>query len=54
MGLIPKAMHKFKDATDSDEQLPVASNLLQQDFSADNPNEKHVSDITHIKTVEGL
>lgn len=53
MGLIPKARRKFKATTDSDHQLPVAPNLLQQDFSADKPNEKWVSDITYIKTDEG-
>jgi putative transposase len=32
MGLIPKARRKFKATTDSDHQLPVAPNLLQQNF----------------------
>jgi putative transposase len=50
MGLIPKARRKFKATTDSDHQLPVAPNLLQQNFSASQPNEKWVSDITYIKT----
>lgn len=53
MGLTPKARGKFKATTDSDHQLPVAPNLLQQDFSADKPNEKWVSDITYIKTDQG-
>ena len=49
MGLIPKARRKFKATTDSDHQLPVTPNLLQQDFSANKSNEKWVSDITYIK-----
>ena len=53
MGLIPKARRKFKATTDSDHQLPVTPNLLQQDFSASKSNEKWVSDITYIKTDEG-
>ena len=53
MGLIPKARRKFKATTDSDHQLPVTPNLLQQDFSASKSNEKWVSDINYIKTDEG-
>ena len=33
--------------------LPVAPNLLAQDFSADAPNQKWVSDITYLWTEEG-
>jgi transposase InsO family protein len=33
--------------------LPVAPNLLEQDFSAQCPNEKWVSDITYVPTGEG-
>jgi putative transposase len=32
---------------------PVASNLLQQDFTASHPNEKWTGDITYIPTSEG-
>ena len=48
-----RAAKKFKATTNSNHQLPVAPNLLQQNFSAHQPNEKWVSDITYIWTEEG-
>lgn len=48
-----KAAKKYKATTNSNHKLPVAPNLLQQDFSASKPNEKYVSDITYIWTEEG-
>lgn len=48
-----KAAKKFKATTNSNHKLPVAPNLLQQNFSANRPNEKWVSDITYIWTEEG-
>lgn len=48
-----KAARKFKATTNSNHQLSVAPNLLQQDFSAKKPNEKWVSDITYVWTEEG-
>lgn len=48
-----KAARKFKATTNSNHKLPVAPNLLQQNFSASRPNEKWVSDITYIWTEEG-
>ena len=48
-----KAARKFKATTNSNHKLPVAPNLLQQNFSASNPNEKWVSDITYVWTEEG-
>ena len=48
-----KAAKKFKATTNSNHKLPVAPNLLQQDFSAQQPNQKWVSDITYIWTEEG-
>lgn len=48
-----KAAKKFKATTNSNHKLPVAPNLLQQDFSASKPDEKYVSDITYIWTEEG-
>ena len=48
-----KAARKFKATTNSDHNLPVAPNLLNQDFSAQRPNQKWVSDITYIATDEG-
>lgn len=48
-----KAARKFKATTNSNHKLPVAPNLLQQNFAASKPNEKWVSDITYIWTEEG-
>jgi transposase InsO family protein len=39
--------------TDTKHQLPVAPNLLNQDFTVDTPNAKWVSDITYIPTAQG-
>ena len=52
-GLMAKAAKKFKATTDSDHDRPVAPNLLQQDFSAEAPNQKWVCDITYLWTDEG-
>ena len=46
--LVPKAAKKFKVATDSDYQFPIADNLLERDFSTDAPNQKWVQDITYL------
>jgi transposase InsO family protein len=48
-----KAARKYKATTNSNHKLPVAPNLLKQDFHANKPNEKYVSDITYIWTEEG-
>jgi transposase InsO family protein len=48
-----KAARKFKATTNSNHSLPVAENLLQQNFDADRTNQKWVSDITYIATDEG-
>jgi len=52
-GLRAKAARKFKATTNSNHTLAVADNLLAQDFTANKPNEKWVSDITYIWTGEG-
>ncbi len=52
-GLVAKAARKFKATTNSKHSLPVAPNLLEQNFTATKPNEKWVSDITYIETREG-
>ena len=52
-GLRAKGARKYKATTNSNHSLPIAPNLLQQDFSADRPNQKWVSDITYIATEEG-
>lgn len=52
-GLRAKAAKKFKATTDSGHSLPVAPNLLDQDFRAKAPNQKWVCDITYLWTGEG-
>lgn len=49
-----KTPKKYKPiTTDSDHNRPIADNLLVRDFSATQPNEKWVADITYIDTDEG-
>jgi transposase InsO family protein len=52
-GLRAKAARKFKATTNSNHALPVAANLLNQDFTAGRRDEKWVSDITYVWTDEG-
>ena len=47
LGLRAKTKKKFKVTTDSKHNLPVASNLLNRDFSATAPNQKWVGDISY-------
>ena len=53
LGLRCKQKRKFKATTDSRHALPVAENLLNQEFEATAPNEVWLSDITYIPTEEG-
>ena len=43
----------FRVTTDSEHTLPVADNLLQQDFTASAPDQLWLTDITYIRTDEG-
>lgn len=52
-GIRSKTVRKYKATTNSKHNLPVAENLLNQNFVANRPNEKWVSDITYIGTDEG-
>ncbi len=52
-GIVGKAKKKFKATTNSKHNLPVAENLLNQNFVAEKPNTVWVSDITYIATLEG-
>ena len=49
----PKRKQKFKKTTDSQHNKAVASNLLDQNFSAEAPNEKWAADISYIWTAQG-
>lgn len=44
---------KYRATTNSNHNLPVADNVLNRDFVADEPNKKWVGDITYIATREG-
>ena len=48
-----KRKRKFVVTTDSKHDLPVAENILNQDFQATQANEKWGTDITYIHTKEG-
>jgi len=53
LGLYCKQKRKFKVTTDSKHTLPVAENLLGQQFKVYEPNTVWVSDITYVPTDEG-
>lgn len=53
LGLVAKARKKYQATTQSNHGLPVFDNLLAQDFSAAQPNQKWVADITYVWTAEG-
>jgi len=46
-------LRKYKATTDSNHAFNIAPNLLDQDFSADAPNQKWAGDISYIWTGEG-
>jgi putative transposase len=48
-----KQKRKFKATTDSRHKLPVAANLLGQEFKVSQPNTVWLSDITYVPTDEG-
>lgn len=52
-GLRGKYKPKFRTTTKTDPKHSYAQNLLEQNFQADAPNQKWVSDITYIPTLEG-
>jgi putative transposase len=53
LGLRCKQKRKFKVTTDSKHKLPVAENLLKQQFKAYKPGSVWLSDITYVPTDEG-
>lgn len=53
LGLHCRQKRKFKATTNSNHNLPVAENLLNQTFTPSAPNQVWVTDITYIPTGEG-
>jgi transposase InsO family protein len=53
LGLLCKQKRRYKATTDSNHKLPVADNLLKQQFKVYEPNKVWVSDITYVPTDEG-
>jgi transposase InsO family protein len=53
LGLRCRQKRKFKATTDSNHGLPVAGNVLKQQFKVYQPNTVWVSDITYVPTDEG-
>ena len=53
LGIRCKQKRKFKATTDSRHKLPVAENILGQQFRVTAPNKVWVSDITYVPTDEG-
>jgi len=52
-GIAAKMKKRFKVTTRANPKALAVPNLLQQDFSADKPNQRWVADFTHIATKEG-
>ncbi len=52
-GIRSRRKKKFKATTNSRHSLPVADNLLDQDFTAETPDSVWVGDITYVATQEG-
>ena len=53
LGICCKQKRKFKATTYSNHNLPVADNILNQQFQVDEPNKVWLSDITYLPTDEG-
>jgi len=53
LGMRCKQKRKFKVTTHSRHKLPVAENLLRQQFKVSRPNSVWLSDITYVPTDEG-
>ncbi len=44
---------RFKVTTDSEHSLPIADNILNRNFTATEPDQSWVADITYIATQQG-
>jgi len=53
LGLRCRQKRKFRATTDSNHKLPVAENILKQQFKVYKPDTVWVSDITYVPTDEG-
>ena len=52
-GIHAKMVKKYKTTTKSDAKMPAKDNLIQQNFTAEKANQKWVSDISYVWTLEG-
>ena len=52
-GIRPNPPRRFVVTTDSNHELPVADDLLKQDFTSSAPDQRWVTDITYVPTREG-
>jgi transposase InsO family protein len=52
-GLRAKRKRRYRTTTESRHRLPIAPNLLDRDFSTTAVNQKWLSDITFVPTLEG-
>lgn len=48
-----RTRRKYKPTTDSKHDLPIAPNVLDREFTVEEPDEVWVSDITYIATAQG-
>ena len=52
-GLAARRRRRFQSTTDSKHAFPIAPNLLERDFTATEPNQAWVTDITFLWTQQG-
>lgn len=52
-GIVAKMTKKFKVTTKANPKAKAAPNLLEQNFTAEQPNQRWVADITYVWTQEG-
>ena len=52
-GIVGRRKPRFRRTTDSNHKLPVADNVLDRNFAADEPDRAWVADITYIWTQQG-